>query len=48
MTEAYLEWCLEKSQMGFRSFFDRLRSEENGTYKAVDKWSMTIVDVFCK
>ncbi|KAG1831132.1 hypothetical protein EV424DRAFT_1525877 [Suillus variegatus] len=47
MTEAYLEWCLEKSQMGFRSFFDRLRSEESGTNEAVDKWSMTIVDVFC-
>ncbi|KAG1752813.1 hypothetical protein EDB19DRAFT_1824237 [Suillus lakei] len=48
MTEAYLEWCLEKSQMGFRSFFDRLHSEESGTNEAVDKWSMTIVDVFCK
>ncbi|KAG2031225.1 hypothetical protein BDR03DRAFT_1016312 [Suillus americanus] len=46
MTEAYLGWCLEKSEMGFRSFFDQLRSEESGTNEVVYKWSMTIIDVF--
>ncbi|KAG2360381.1 hypothetical protein BDR07DRAFT_1452009 [Suillus spraguei] len=28
MSEAYLIWSLEKSQKGFRNFFERLRSEE--------------------
>ena len=50
MTDAYLIWSLEKSRMGFRSFFDQLSCEE--TNAKVDsnggQWSMTVIDAFCK
>jgi hypothetical protein len=45
LTDAYLVWSLEKSEMGFQSFFDRLKHEE--TDVKVDfnggQWSMTVV-----
>ncbi|KAG1781347.1 hypothetical protein EV702DRAFT_1193530 [Suillus placidus] len=48
MSDAYLLWSLEKSQKGFRNFFDRLRSEE--TDESIDfdggQWPMTVVDAF--
>ncbi|KAG1819866.1 uncharacterized protein BJ212DRAFT_1446161 [Suillus subaureus] len=48
MSEAYLLWSLEKSQKGFKNFFDHLHSEE--TEEVVDfdggQWPMMVVDAF--
>jgi len=50
MSEAYLIWSLEKSQKGFRNFFERLRSEE--TDEVIDfnagQWPVTVIDAFCE
>ncbi|KAG2358117.1 hypothetical protein BDR07DRAFT_1489879 [Suillus spraguei] len=48
MSEAYLIWSLEKSQKGFRNFFECLRSEE--TDEVIDfnagQWPVTVIDAF--
>ncbi|KAG1831413.1 hypothetical protein F4604DRAFT_1946633 [Suillus subluteus] len=48
MSEAYLLWSLEKSQKGFKNFFDRLRSEETDEANDLDggQWPMMVVDAF--
>ncbi|KAG2140350.1 hypothetical protein BD769DRAFT_1650890 [Suillus cothurnatus] len=47
MSEAYLIWSLEKSQKGFRNFFERLRSEE--TDEVIDfnagQWPKVILKI---
>lgn len=49
MSEAYLLWSLEKSQKGFKNFFDRLRSEETDEADDLNgsQWPMMVVDAFC-
>ncbi|KAG1862841.1 hypothetical protein DFJ58DRAFT_839350 [Suillus subalutaceus] len=48
MSESYLIWSLEKSQKGFKSFYDRLRSEETEvTDLNGGQWPVTVVDAFC-
>ncbi|KAG2029540.1 hypothetical protein BDR03DRAFT_1044137 [Suillus americanus] len=48
MSEAYIIWSLEKSQKGFKNFFDRLHSEE--TDEVIDfnggQWPVTVIDAF--
>lgn len=48
MTDAHLAWSLEKSEAGFRGFFDRLSAD---TYLERDptcgQWSVNVIDVFC-
>ncbi|KAG1767999.1 hypothetical protein EDD22DRAFT_949807 [Suillus occidentalis] len=48
LSEAYLLWSLEKSQKGFKNFFDRLRSEETDEANDLDggQWPMMVVDAF--
>ncbi|KAG1841143.1 hypothetical protein DFJ58DRAFT_666711 [Suillus subalutaceus] len=47
MSESYLIWSLEKSQKGFKSFYDRLRSEETEvTDLNGGQWPVTVVDAF--
>jgi hypothetical protein len=50
MTDAYLDWCLEKSRASFRGFFERLHGEdenlENGP--AYGQLTISVIDTFCE
>ncbi|KAG1859026.1 hypothetical protein DFJ58DRAFT_840305 [Suillus subalutaceus] len=47
MSESYLIWSLEKSQKGFKSFYDCLRSKETEvTDLNGGQWPVTVVDAF--